>query len=191
LVRLLKQYNFDGIDLDIEDRIQSAVALRLIQNIRQDFAAPFSITMAPVATALINNNTNNLSGFNYFELDSSAVDDSGAPLVDWYNTQFYSGFGSAGTPGTYREIIAQGWAPERVVMGVLDSASDGSGWVNTNSIVTTIQELRAQYPSFGGVSGWEYFNAGLQEGVGTEPWQWVKVIQDALYAPLSKRWLVK
>lgn len=168
------------------------VALRLIHYLHRDMGPHFIITLAPVGTAMIYNNGINLSGFSYFDLEGNATDPiSGKSLISWYNTQFYSGFGDPSTPATYQRIIGQGWDPARIVMGVLDNNNDGHGFVATKYVVETIKQLRVLYPSFGGVYGWDYFDAGIasesNEEDGTEPWQWVLKIKDALYSLLARR----
>ena len=141
--------------------------------------------MAPVASALASSDNDGLSQFSYFDLDSQAlVPGTSTKLVSWYNTQFYSGFGDASSPGTYQSIIGAGWDPSRIVMGVLDSSNDGSGFVDLSSLQSTIQQLRAQYSTFGGVDGWEYFNAGSSDGLG-QPWQWDQAIGNSLFGAAS------
>jgi hypothetical protein len=172
------------MDLDIEEPGDVSIPLRLLNYLRRDMGPEFILTLAPTATALIYNNGINLSGFSYFDLDTNATDPfSGTKLVSWYNTQFYSGFGDPSSPETYQKIISKGWDPARVVMGVLDNPNDGAGFVATSYVVDTVKQLRALYPTFGGIYGWDYFDAGVaEEGTGgTEPWQWVQKMRDALY----------
>jgi len=192
LLKFLRHYNFDGIDLDIEEFVDMEVPLRLLKSLRRDMGPSFILTMAPVAVALEYNDGINVSGFNYFDLDSNATDASGKPLVEWYNAQFYSSFGDASSPYTYQWIMKKGWDPERVVLGVLTNSNDGFGFVETRYVVDTIRSLRQEFPGFGGVYGWDYFDAGMSEvDGGTEPWQWVKIIKEALYGLLSRRGLFR
>jgi hypothetical protein len=46
-----------------------------------------------------------------------------------------------------------------VVAGPLASPDDGSGYVAVSKVAGTVKKLVAKYPDFGGVVGWEYFNA--------------------------------
>jgi len=63
-------------------------------------------------------------------------------------------------------------------MGVLTNSNDGNGFVETRLVVETIRQLRREFPSFGGVYGWDYFDAGMGElDGGKEPWEWVKTIK--------------
>lgn len=75
-------------------------------------------------------------------------------------------------------------------MGVLANSNDGNGFVETRSVVDTTKQLKILCPLFGGICGWDYFNAGLADETndedGTEPWKWVQKIRSALYGALSK-----
>lgn len=146
----------------------------------------FLITMAPVASALVSPSGGDLSGFSYFDLDTQATASDGTKLVSWYNTQFYSGFGSSQNTSTYDSIISAGWDPMRIVMGVLDSPTDGDGYVATSTVQSTVSSLKAKYPTFGGVDGWEYFDAGSGDG-DTQPFQWVQAIGSSVFGTTSKR----
>ena len=146
----------------------------------------FLITMAPVASALASSSGGDLSGFSYFDLDTQAVASDGTKLVSWYNGQFYSGFGSPQDTSTYDSIVSAGWDPARVVMGILDSPNDGSGYVDTATVQSTISSLKSKYPTFGGVDGWEYFDAGVGDN-DAEPYQWVQAIGSSVFGTTSKR----
>ncbi|TAQ87503.1 hypothetical protein B7494_g4166 [Chlorociboria aeruginascens] len=197
----IKKYNLDGLDLDIEEEVDISVPRRLLEALRTDMGDSFLRTMAPVASALKSkpNPQGGLSGFSYFDLDANTdslgiplPDPSGANLVSWYNVQFYSGFGDPSTPATYKSIIDQGWDPSRIVLGVLDSRNDGGGFVSIDKLVATIKSLRTMYTNFGGVIGWEYFDAGANDTSvdpaikANEPWSWVKEIGNALFDMLSR-----
>lgn len=186
LLATIQQYNLDGFDLDIEESANLTVVLQLINALYTDMGPDFLITMAPVASALVSADGGDLSGFSYFDLDSQAVASDGTPLVSWYNGQFYSGFGSPEDTSTYDSIVAAGWDPARVVMGVLDSPTDGSGYVATSTVQSTAASLLAKYPTFGGVDGWEYFDAGSGDG-DAEPYQWVQAIASSLFGTASRR----
>ena len=87
--------------------------------------------------------------------------------MEWYNTQFYCGWGDARSTGWYDAIVAAGWDPRRVVLGVVTNAANGAGHVGLGLLREVCGVLRARYAArggFGGVMGWEYFNAGLGEG---------------------------
>jgi chitinase len=70
MVRNLVEYHaFDGIDLDVEERMSQEGVIRLIERLRRDFGEDFIISLAPVATAM--HGGRNLSGFNYLTLEVS------------------------------------------------------------------------------------------------------------------------
>ena len=121
-----------------------------------------------------------LSGFDYFRLEQLR-----SQSIDWYNVQFYNGWGSldeippqlrvqrSGASARWRggdtvlgwsyydEIIqGQGWQPERVVLGLLTNPRHGgSGYVGWDVIARRLGALVERYPQFGGVMGWEYWDA--------------------------------
>ncbi|KAL1961621.1 hypothetical protein VTN77DRAFT_1396 [Rasamsonia byssochlamydoides] len=187
LVQILKNHSIDGLDLDIEEDVPLSGPLQLLQQLNSDMGTDFILTSAPVASALTTNgpNINNLS---YFDLDAQATDSSrpNGKLINWYNAQAYNGWGDAGSPDTYTSIINSGWAASRVVFGVPDSQNDGSGWVSLQTLAGVISTLRQDYSDFGGVFGWEYFDAGTNDNL-NDPWEWVKTIGSDLFSALSKR----
>jgi hypothetical protein len=150
----------------------------------------FILTSAPVASALTTNGPN-ISNLSYFDLDAQATDSSrpNGKLVNWYNAQVYNGWGDASSPDTYTSIINSGWAASRVVMGVPDSPNDGSGWVSLQTLAGVVSTLRQDYSDFGGVFGWEYFDAGTNDGL-SQPWEWVKAIGSDLFSAMTKRALM-
>lgn len=71
------------------------------------------------------------------------------------------------------------------MLGVPDSQNDGSGWVSLQTLSGVISTLRKDYSDFGGVFGWEYFDAGSNDNL-SDPWDWVKTIGSDLTGALSK-----
>jgi len=182
---IISVYKLSGLDLDVEEEVPLATMTRLISRLRADFGPEFLITLAPVATALIPDpnipahlrpprpmlasgpspnplhpTLPHLSGFSYPELECSVY----GREIAWYNTQFYCGWGDAGTTMWYDTIIAAGWKPEKVVMGVVTNPSNGAGHISLAKLSENCARLRDKYKSvgngFGGVMGWEYFNCG-------------------------------
>ncbi|KAN0103495.1 glycoside hydrolase family 18 protein [Hyaloscypha variabilis] len=181
LLTILKEYNFDGLDIDIEEHVPISVPLRLLNALYRDMGPSFILTMAPLASALSDEDDFNLSGFSYFALEKLALAPNGnTSLVSWYNAMFYGGF--ARNTEFYRSCVDAGWEASRVVLGVLDCPDDGqaNGFLNFTTLESTIGGLRALYGEFGGVAGWEYHDAGRTDGW-REPWEWVKRIGDALF----------
>jgi len=185
---LIKKYNLDGIDIDIEEDVDISVPLRLINALYRDMGPDFIITMVPLASALSDKAGQNLSGFSYFELDELATaPGSDRKMISWFNGMFYGGF--ARGPPFYQSVVDAGWAPERVVMTVLDCANDGqpNGFVRIEVLQETIKNLRAMYPKFGGMAGWEYYDAGASDSDEMQPWTWVKMVGQALFGALPTK----
>ncbi|KAI9712770.1 MAG: Cyclin-dependent kinase catalytic subunit [Bogoriella megaspora] len=176
LKSLITKFHLSGIDLDIEEPVPLSCPIRLIRRLRADFGPSFLITLAPVATALLPS-LPHLSGFSYFELHQCCGND-----VAWYNTQFYCGWGDARTTAHYDTIIAAGWPPEKVVLGLVTNPENGAGFVEHEELRDVIRVLRARYPRFGGVMGWEYFNS--LPGDKAEPWRWAKSVKEHLIAEI-------
>jgi hypothetical protein len=119
----------------------------------------------------------NLSGFDYVELESSWA----GKLISFYNVQFYNGWGDPCERGAYARMINAGWNSEKLVLGVLTNPGNGHAHRRVNELVPVIQELRRTLgDKFGGVMGWEYFNALHEEKHSEGPWEWVKAIGEAL-----------
>ncbi|WP_368496604.1 glycosyl hydrolase family 18 protein [Herbiconiux sp. A18JL235] len=174
-------YSLDGIDLDVETETDVAVVEHVIADLARDFGDDFLITLSPVTAALVGED--NLSGFDYDQLYAS----SGAS-IDWFNTQFYCGWGEP-TAADYGEITAYqaarsgGIPPSKVVMAVLTNPENcGDGWIPLDELTASILQIRETTPDFGGVAGWEYFNS--LPGGPEAPWRWAGVMRAAIDAPL-------
>jgi len=149
---LLRTYAFDGIDLMVEERVSAENLAMFIHDLRRDFPQNFSITAAPVASAL-SNGYDPFSGIAWKPLAAS---------LDWFNVQFYNGWGSLATASNYRAVIAAGYHPSQIVAGAMALPLDGtpSSYVPIHQIAQTLSTLAALYPGqFGGTAGWEWFNA--------------------------------
>lgn len=164
LLAVVRRHALDGLDLDVEEQMSQDGIVRLIDRLKADLGDEFIITLAPVATALLG--IGNLSGFDYRELESQR-----GSKISWYNAQFYNGWGFAQEPRMYSLMISQGWLPEKVVCGILTNPGNGSqGYVPLETIGPVLALLLDQFPRFGGVMGWEYFNS-LPGGL-VKPWHW-------------------
>lgn len=162
LVKMLRKYNFDGIDLDVEEQVSQADIARLIDDLRKDFPNNFYITSAPVCSALQTGN-DPLSGINWFLLKDK---------IDWFNVQFYSGFGTLSNENDYITIINQGYSPNQIVGGALSNPNNGSGYVAIQDVMNTLVALNIKYEGdLGGAMGWEYYNSNdSSETVNPEGW---------------------
>lgn len=177
LYSLIKAHRLDGIDLDIEEPMSLSGIIRLIDRLRSDFGPDFLITLAPVATALLPGNQKHLSGFDYAQLELQRGGE-----IAWYNAQFYCGWGDASTTVWYDAIVAGGWKPEKVVLGLVTNPVLGAGFVPGWVLEGVLRLLKGRYERFGGVMGWEYF-CGLPGGE-ERPWEWVREVAGAMRGPV-------
>ena len=161
---VVAKYRLNGLDLDVEEEMSLPGVMRLIDRLRADFGPQFLITLAPVAAALLPD-LKHLSGFDYRLLEQLREHE-----IAWYNAQFYNGWGDASTLFWYDAIVSAGWSPARFVMGVILNPCFGAGYVPVAQLSDVLRQLLEQYPSFGGVMGWEYFAA--LPGGRERPWQW-------------------
>ncbi|EAS31116.1 chitinase 3 [Coccidioides immitis RS] len=166
---MIRTRNLNGLDLDVEEDMSLDGIIRLIDRLKSDFGDEFIITLAPVATAMVHG-LRHLSGFDYRALETAR-----GSKISWYNVQFYNGWGHMLHPSVYDTIIHQGWEAERIVIGLLTNPANGSqGYVPMETISSVLANVLTKYPSFGGVSGWEYFNA-MPGGI-SRPWEWAASI---------------
>ncbi|KAJ7169062.1 endo-beta-N-acetylglucosaminidase [Mycena crocata] len=173
LANYITEFHLDGMDLDVEQSTSLSVIENLITRLKTDFGDDFIITLAPVATAMTEGA--NLSGFDYIQLEEQMGD-----KIDWYNAQFYSGFGTFFPDTQYIKIIdfGSGLDPNRLVASVLTSPDNGGGYISPDQVVSSVKDLSAKYGfNFGGVNGWEYFNSNPNR---TEPWQWAEMMAAAM-----------
>ncbi|KAI1485882.1 family 18 glycoside hydrolase [Biscogniauxia mediterranea] len=168
LAALIRARGLQGLDLDVEEPMSLGGVVRLVDRLRGDFGPGFVITLAPVATALLDPRRN-LSGFDYAALEAMR-----GPQIAWYNAQFYCGWGDAHTPLLYEMCVARGWDPAKLVMGLVTTPDNGAGWVPFEVLAVTLRMLALRFPRFGGVMGWEYFN-GRPGGKG-RPWEWAQAM---------------
>lgn len=165
LCDLIRRRRLDGLDLDVEEEMSLPGIVRLIDRLHADFGEGFLITLAPVATALVAG-LPHLSGFSYRLLEEQR-----GSKIAWYNTQFYNGWSFAELPVAYDLIVAQGWRPDKVVVGLLTNPKNGSrGYIPFNTASIVLSQILHRYPTFGGVMGWEYFNS--LPGDSVQPWEW-------------------
>ena len=168
----IQTYHLDGVDLDIEETFSLSDTEHLITQLHSDFGAGFVVTLAPVATDL-SGGSQFSGGFDYRTLDSDMGDQ-----ISWYNTQFYCGWGSLQDTSGYDAVIANGFAPSKVVAGTVTNPANCSGYVDPGTLASTVSSLVGEHPDFGGVAGWEYFNSTGVNGGGPESWyQNVKTAQ--------------
>ncbi|KAK5631972.1 hypothetical protein RRF57_007686 [Xylaria bambusicola] len=178
--KTITDYNFGGIDLDIEDALgdngcdDKTMTLEdtvyLIRRLRDDFGPNFVITLAPVSNALLDEG--NVSCFNYQELEKRSATD-----INWYNAQFYGGsWEGLKTSAFYERCIKEGgWKPHRIVTTITTSPDftsplPRSSWIGLNETGPTIESLVEKYADFGGTGGFDYYDA--EPGGYEKPWEW-------------------
>ncbi|KAI0553644.1 glycoside hydrolase [Xylaria curta] len=174
----ITNHSLNGIDLDIEDSESSCSGKsmnlndtdHLISRLRADFGPDFIITLAPVSNALLDEGS--VSCFSYRALEQRA-----ASNISWYNAQFYGGsWAGLKGPEYYERCINEGrWKPERIVTTITTSSDftyplPRSSWIGLNETGPTIEKLVKKYADFGGVGGFEYYDA--QPGGYEHPWEW-------------------
>ncbi|QDS72125.1 hypothetical protein FKW77_003860 [Venturia effusa] len=220
LATLIRKRSLQGLDLDVEEPTRLSTVQKLITRLKSDFGSTFIITLAPVMPALLPRSQRltsltyrllhpelppsespivralcharflkshkHLSGFNHFELETS---DAGK-LVEWYNVQFYCGWGDASNTRFYEALVAAGWNPRKLVLGVVTNPGNGAGHVALEKLKDVVKTLSAKYGTqFGGVMGWEYFNAVREKDVARAafmqrsielPWMWAFDVAHAM-----------
>ena len=161
-----------GIDLDIEEPASLDDVKMLIRRIDSDFGSHFIITMAPVATSLQKDAPDPFSGFSYKCLYESTE----GKRINWFNGQFYSDWGGF-TESSYNKVVANGYPPDKVVMGMLSKDFLG---VDINQALGTVKSLSTTYSNFAGVYNWEYFNS--PPGGEQDPIEWAKLMSLELHS---------
>ncbi|KJY01838.1 hypothetical protein TI39_contig278g00052 [Zymoseptoria brevis] len=180
LLAIIKKYKIQGLDLDIEERVPLSCPLNLLRRLNSDLGPSFILTMAPVASDLQPYELG-LGGFSYSALDRQATSSAkpNGKLVNWFNAQFYNGWGDASSSAGYNKIIQNGYSPSRVTIGLLANRNDGgSGHFSAGAYQRTLNTLRSTYSNFGSAAGWEYWNAGELDGYSPalQNHQWVRVV---------------
>jgi hypothetical protein len=148
LIHLIKQKNIQGIDIDIEEMVDINHVRMLIKHLVNDLGTNFIITMAPVGNSLIQDGPG-MGGFSYKTLYQSDV----GKYIHWFNAQCYGGTFSY---GTYKQMIDNGYPPEKVGMGMM------SGDFTNKTFPNALQEVKKiinDYPQMCSVDDWEYFDA--------------------------------
>ncbi|AEW98914.1 glycoside hydrolase family 18 protein [Streptantibioticus cattleyicolor] len=166
----LRTYHLNGIDLDIEESFSLADTKHLISQLRADFGSGFVITLAPVATDLAGSSAFS-GGFSYASLEQQA-----GSQINWYNAQFYCGWGDLSDTSSYDDVVAAGFSASRVVAGTVTNPDNCSGYVSPDQLTSTITSLVSSYPDFAGVAGWEYFNSLGPSG----PASWFQSVKNAM-----------
>ena len=166
LRNFIQERGLDGLDLDIEEPMTLGGVVRLIDRLKTDFGSTFIITLAPVAAALISHEVIK----NYAEFSYEALEVMRGHQIEWYNTQFYCGWGNLSSTAHFDMIMMRGFPARKIVVGMITNPANGPGWVPFDVLKMVLVVLESRYPGFGGVMGWEYFNA--LPGDTEKPWEW-------------------
>lgn len=149
LKNTILQYDIiKGIDLDIEEYVHLSDVKRLMQDIHNDFGDSFIITMAPLGGSLQTDCTG-MGGFIYKELYESPE----GQYINWFNGQFYGSYNIS----DLNTVVNNGYPVDMIVMGMISSQFSSDN--KFSECLDTLSEIKKQYPDFGGVDVWEYFNS--------------------------------
>lgn len=88
------------------------------------------------------------------------------------------GWGDCSNPIMYEMLLMKGWAPEKVVVGLVTNPDNGGGFIPFDILASVIPLMLGQHARFGGVMGWEYFNS--LPGGRDRPWEWAQWMTRAL-----------
>lgn len=82
------------------------------------------------------------------------------------------GWGDCSNPILYEMMLMKGWAPEKIVVGLVTNPANGSGFIPFDILASVLPLMVGQHARFGGVMGWEYFNS--LPGGRERPWEWAR-----------------
>ena len=149
LKEFLKEKKFiTGIDLDIEESVNIKDVKKLINCLVKDFGEDFTITMAPVAGSLMNDNPSGFSSINYKDLYKSLE----GRAIKWFNVQAYGCYNYE----TYDKIIKNNYPPEKIVFGMISGDFSDN---NFSEALNEIKKIKDKYPDMAGCDVWEMINA--------------------------------
>lgn len=145
LYLFLKKYPFiKGIDLDVEENVDILYIIRLIAKLDRDFGQDFIISMAPVVGAM-ETDYPGMGGFNYKTLYNTME----GRRINWFNVQCYGDY----THEIYKNIINNGYPPDKIVFGMLGDNYDSNSFKIVLDEITKIKNI---YHNMSGVMIWEY-----------------------------------
>lgn len=196
---LIRDHHLDGIDLDIElDQAQQAkdltihidTVIRVIDRLRADFGPDFLITASPVMAEFVSPTDDpdaDPAPGGHYGVDVNELYRERGDDIAWFNMQAYCGHGMP-TPDQYDEVIryqnlkGAKIPPEKLVIAAITNRENctSGGWIPIDDLTAGLRELTGDYPSFGGVAGWEYFNS--LPGDVPQPWLWAARMRAALDA---------
>lgn len=193
LKAVLTTYHFDGLDMDIEEEppyrpnVTTANLRTLLANLRRDLGDGFLLTSTPVASDLTDPRYSVSWGIDYRTLMLEG-------WFDWYNLQFYNGFGDIwgayGSPD-YDAVLKQNphIPASKLVAIVLTNPLAGSegdnGYYELPLVTNKFTQLARKHWDFGGAAGWTFVEAQVNLASDpvnqTDPVGWAKAISRALH----------
>ena len=166
LIETIEKYDWiTGIDLDIEENVDLSKVKSLMNNIKKDFGDDFTITMAPVQGALMEDGPG-LGGFSYKELYNSPE----GKYISHFNVQCYNSY----TLEAIETIIKNGYPPDKIIMGMLGGSYSPSDW---GTVLKEVKNVKSAYTDIGGVFCWEYCNSPPDI---KDPSKWAKAMTEIL-----------
>lgn len=150
LVQLIRSKPWiTGLDLDIEEFVHLSDVQSLIRHLRHDLGQSFTLTMAPIAGALISDNPG-MGGFVYKDLYQSPE----GKEIAWFNVQAYTDY----TLTAFDQMVSNGYPASKLVYGMISDQFVSLQDFKQRALAT-IKQIKTKYPNFAGVFDWEYWNA--------------------------------
>jgi hypothetical protein len=191
LKSVLTTHHFDGLDMDIEEDYretghQAVVTTNLrtlLENLRRDLGDGFLLTSTPVAGDLMDHRSTVSPGIDYRTLMLEG-------WFDWYNLQFYNGFGDiwgAGGAPDYDAVLRHNPhipASKLVAIVLTNPLAGTDGYYELSSLTQKYTQLARKHWDFGGAAGWTFVEAQVNRESApvnqTDPVGWAKAISRAL-----------
>ncbi len=144
----IKRYNIDGIDIDVDmgsPQIMTYHVFKLIKNLKNDFGEKFIVSLAPIASAFIEDK--NISRNIDFVLLKY--------YVDFYNVQFDSE-----NIQNFEHILQQNPDLEiKLNICLFTDPDNENEHIDIDQIIEYINDIDAKHIKIHGICGWEYNNA--------------------------------
>ena len=143
---ILDKPYIQGINLDIEEEVSLTDVRMLIFCLKRDLGPSFSISMAPIQGSLQSDEPG-MGGFSYKDLYKTPE----GGMIDYFNGQFYFNLSSE----SFDDCVKNGYPSNKVVLGMIQSQ-------DISNATQVVESVKKQYPNFGGVFMWEYYDAPPQ-----------------------------
>lgn len=144
-----------GVDLDVEETTTLASIQRLVRDLRRDLPPHYTISMAPVAGELVEDEPG-MGGFVYKDLWESDGDS-----IAYFNVQAY---GASFREATFDAMVENGYPAKALNMGMIAP-------VDLAVVCPILSACAAKHLTMGGTFIWEYCEA---------PPRWIPAVADAM-----------